>query len=164
MKTPFLPSSVLALIVASGRFRVEMRARWQSGIGSGQRAGVAFNVDQVGSLLTCYAVANGNNGGTNFDSIVSGVADGSTVNNAADYDSSVDWTALHVDAWIDTTSGYCTYQYGPIADALGVNAGIQKRKTSLVTAGGTGLAVYTVGGVGHLDIAELIVWKNERSW
>ncbi len=164
--TKMLPilDSVGAPVIGSKRFRVEMYARWTAGLNPGMRAGIGFNTDQVGSLLTCYAVANGGNAGTSFDSFVSGTAETQLVANAAAYDASVDWTALHVDVWLDPVTGYCKYQYGPIKDALGVGLGVQRRKTTLVTAAGTGLALYVTGGAGYLDIAELIVWKNERSW
>ncbi len=153
-----------AKVVASGRFRIEMRARWTAGLNASMRAGVAFNVDQSTAALTCYALCNGTDDGTAFDSFVSGVAEGQLTSNATTYDHAVDWEALFADVWLSPSTGYCTYQYGPMQDAIGADLGIQRRKTVLVTAGGTALGVYCTGGTGYLDIAELIVWRNERNW
>lgn len=160
-----LLDDVGAKLSASGRFRVEMRARWGAGLAAGQMAGIAFNCDRAGSLLTCYAVANHATDGDSFDSLTSGVADGHTVANAAGYNGSAPWTPLHVDAWLDVTTGYCSYAYGGFPDAISVDpAGYYIAKTSLVTPGESGIGIYTTGGVGYLDIAELTIWKNERSW
>jgi hypothetical protein len=154
-----------AMIRASGRYRIEMLTRPSSVYG--MVCGIGFNVDRIGNATTCFAVCNTNALTVGeIDSVVSGVEEGARVGSDLSNDPAFEWSRIAVDVWLDLTTSRCTYTYGGLFGAASISSafGIQQRKTSLQTAGGDALALYVSGGVGDFDIAELTIWKNERSW
>jgi len=145
----------------TGRFRIEMRANWGTGQGASQRVGICWNLDPA-SGFTWFGVGNASAGGASFDSDLDGTAENFTTFSARQTDASYEYSPLHVEVFIDSSTGYCTYTYG--GQPFYYGAFQQRRKTALRTSGKFGLGLWSQGNTGTLDIAELLIWKNERDW
>lgn len=149
-------------VVGTGRFLIEMRANWSTGKGAGQMAGIGFNFAAAAGF-TGFAITSRSADGTGFDSVLSGVNENFTDFNALSTDANYEYAPLYADVWVDTTTGGVTYTYsGNVAFARADFQ--QRRKGALETVGGTTMGLYSIANTGTLDIAELIIWKNPRSW
>jgi hypothetical protein len=148
-------------ITATGRFIIEMRATW-NGTGAGQLAGIGWNMD--GATFTNFAVTTRGAATSLFDSVLSGVNENFTTPNANATDAAYEYAPMYVDVWLDLAAGACTYTYSGSNFFAGAAGFQQRRKVVLETAGASSVGLYTTANAGSLDIAELIIWKNPRSW
>lgn len=147
-------------LALTGRFRIEVWAKW-NGVGGSQYAGIQFNA-HPSTGFTGYAVTSNGASPIAFDSVVSGTAENQTTPNRHTTDSAVDFAPLFVDVWLDTSTGYCHYSYG--SSPYSHDNFKQRRFTTLATAGQSAVGLYSIGNSASLDIAELVIWKNERDW
>jgi hypothetical protein len=154
------------LISATGRFIVRALLRPTNSSGANLNQVIAWNVHRT-TGTTYYGVGKVNVTFNSWDSVVSGTNEGSLASTQFFNDASLDFAYLYVDCYLNLTTGYCYYLYSTCPGGPFYSNFYQKRKTSLVNAGANGDAMaIALNGVSSaaMDIAELVVWKDEPGW